>query len=389
MSYRKIGKNKYKVDAEITVDGQRFRGSKRITTELKGSQLKGYINSIENKLYDELKIKAQDKDALGQITFNEFGKFHIENRKLQAKTKDWYEDYLGGLVKKLIGKKKIIEITHKDIENLFETLKTTKTNRGTYYSPKTIKHYHTAVHAVFTTAVKKEIIKTNPASDIKLDPIKRSLNDNYLSPSQIETYAEKLRDHEDFELELYFIISITCGLRPSELAGLKWKKINFDKGKVLINRALVLTKSEGYVYKHTKTEDERTLILTNYLILMLKQHKENEIEKLRSLGIFTSIEDHYVFTNPNGDHLKETTQRDKWRDFCKKYELKYVTPYGLRHSCATLLAYNRIPIINIASQLGHVNTSTTDIYVHAAEEVNEEVKTIMEEITAPKLKIAK
>lgn len=187
---------------------------------------------------------------------------------------------------------------------------------------------------------------------------------------------------------MYFIFSVTCGVKPSELFALKWKKINFNKSTVIIDKALVLAKGQ-YVYKNTKTEDERTLTLTNYLIVLFRQHKENELKKHRSLGNFTDIEEMYVFTNKNGEHLKETTQRDKWRDFCLKNDLKYVTPYGLRHSCATLLAYNRIPIINIATQLGHVNTSTTDIYVHAAEEINEEVRNIMEEAMAPKLKLVK
>lgn len=389
MSYKKVGKNKYKIDVEITVEGERFRKSKRVTTELKGTELKGYMNSEENKLLAELKIKTKDVNSLANMSFSDFGKFHIKDRKLEAKTINWYEDYLGGIVEKTIGHKKISKITAKDIELLFEKIKTTKSKyTGKYYAPKTVKHYHTAVHAVFTTALKKGIIKANPAAEIKLDPVKRTLKNNFLGPTLIAEYAEKLRELGDSELELYFIFSVTCGVRPSELFALKWKKLDFNNSTVLIDKALVLTKG-GYVFKNTKTEDERTLVLTNYLLLLFKQHKEKEQKKLRRLGIFGSIDEVYVFTNENGEHLKETTQRDKWRDFCIKNELKYVTPYGLRHSCATLLAYNRIPTINIATQLGHVNTSTTDIYVHAAEEINEEVKSIMEGAMAPKLKLVK
>lgn len=186
MSYRKIGKNKYKIDVEMTVDGERFRKSKRITTDLKGSELKGLINSEENKLLSELKIKVKDIDSLSNMTFSEFGKFHIQDRKLQAKTIDWYNDYLGGLVKETIGNKKINRITTKDIERLFEILRTTKSKTtGKCYAPKTIKHYHTEIHAVFTTAMRKGIIKNNLASEIRLDPVKKTLKDNFLGPTQI------------------------------------------------------------------------------------------------------------------------------------------------------------------------------------------------------------
>lgn len=43
--------------------------------------------------------------------------------------------------------------------------------------------------------------------------------------------------------------------------------------------------------------------------------------------------------------------------------------HGLRHSCATLLNYLEVNIIDISKILGHAKSSTTmDIYAHSFEE---------------------
>ena len=79
--------------------------------------------------------------------------------------------------------------------------------------------------------------------------------------------------------------------------------------------------------------------------------------------------------------------RKHWIKFLKKNNLDYITLYGLRHTSATLLAYNNIPMINIAKHMGHTNTRTTETYVHAAEEIDKQVNDIFEDIskTTPKL----
>ena len=48
MSWRKIGKNKYKMEVERQVDGERKRKSKTYKTELKGRDLTRFMQAKEN-----------------------------------------------------------------------------------------------------------------------------------------------------------------------------------------------------------------------------------------------------------------------------------------------------------------------------------------------------
>lgn len=54
-------------------------------------------------------------------------------------------------------------------------------------------------------------------------------------------------------------------------------------------------------------------------------------------------------------------------------------PYGLRHTTATMLAFNNIPLTNIAQQMGHLDTTTTLVYIHAVEEGRKEINNVLNE----------
>ncbi len=53
-------------------------------------------------------------------------------------------------------------------------------------------------------------------------------------------------------------------------------------------------------------------------------------------------------------------------------ELKRIRLHDLRHSCATLLIQNKVPVKDIQIWLGHSNIQTTMIYTHL-DETNKEV----------------
>ena len=61
-------------------------------------------------------------------------------------------------------------------------------------------------------------------------------------------------------------------------------------------------------------------------------------------------------------------------------ELPIIPLHGLRHSCATLLNYLEVNIIEISKTLGHSTCSTTmNISAHSFEEQQEEVATKVNE----------
>ena len=81
---------------------------------------------------------------------------------------------------------------------------------------------------------------------------------------------------------------------------------------------------------------------------LLISHLQNELLKRKSLKVTKNLEDSYVFTNDEYNHIGTNTYLSWYKIFCKRENLRYIPQYCLRHTSATLLAVNSIPIPNIA-----------------------------------------
>ena len=72
-----------------------------------------------------------------------------------------------------------------------------------------------------------------------------------------------------------------------------------------------------------------------------------------------------IFTNSYCTMFVPNEFSKKLRKFIKKYNLKPITPHGLRHTHASLLFESGIQPKEISDRLGHNNIQTTlDLYTH-------------------------
>lgn len=118
-------------------------------------------------------------------------------------------------------------------------------------------------------------------------------------------------------------------------------------------------------------------ILKNGLILfkikLLKEYKTmyTEYKKIFGNTYCTKYKD-YVCLMPNGELMKPGYLSHTFSKLLEDNELKRIRLHDLRHSCATLLVQNKVPIKDIQIWLGHSNIQTTMIYTHL-DETNKEV----------------
>ena len=98
---------------------------------------------------------------------------------------------------------------------------------------------------------------------------------------------------------------------------------------------------------------------------MLK--RKSEVEKNRFLygACYNHKFDDYVFVNDVGDLYLPDFITHYFGDLLKKHNLKHIRFHDLRHSCASLLVANGVPMKNIQEWLGHSSYNlTADTYSH-------------------------
>lgn len=381
MSYRKIDTNKYKIEVETTVKGKRRRKSKTVTTKLKGKDLEYFISDIEKELYNI--INDDVKYDFAGYTFEEFARYVIDSSKVTQRTIDSYNQYLRNRTADFFTGMKLVDIKTYHLQEFIDYLeKEISPKTGKPLSSKTIYHYRNLLRLIFNKAKTMDIIRNNPMAGVDMPKMDNSLKRDYYTVEEVEEFIGYLEKFGDIRYLAFFALQVYTGARPSEMYGLKWDKLDLDKGIITIDSALVKT-TEGYVFKETKTNDVRTMQLSPYLISKLSDLKLYEGTK------HTDFSGKFVFTNPEGNHMHESSFSKYLRKFSKKYNLKYVTPYGLRHTTGTLLVAEGVPMVNVAKILGHSSTNTTSKYVHPLDSVNDKAMDILTDVTTPKLRLVK
>ena len=234
-------------------------------------------------------------------------------------------------------------------------------------SASSVIHYHANIHKALKYAVKIALIDVNPA-----DKVERPKKDRYIGSFYDADEVNALFEAaKGTKLELPILFGAFYGLRRSEAIGLKWDAIDFDQNTITIRHTVTSCDLDGkrilVAADTTKTKSSmRTLPLVPFMRERLLALREEQKENRRLCGR-SYIKDYvdYVCVNEIGDLIKPHYVTESFPKLLKANGLRPVRYHDLRHSCASLLLANGVPMKQIQEWLGHSDFSTTaNIYAH-------------------------
>ncbi len=125
----------------------------------------------------------------------------------------------------------------------------------------------------------------------------------------------------------------------------------------------------GYYIETPKTKSGyREIPMSELVYRALKRVVKNRGKKAT---IMVDGYTDFLFLNQDGLPKVRMNYNNMVRGLVKKYNKKHkeplsnITPHSLRHSCASLLLANGVPLKHIQEWLGHSGfTTTADIYAH-------------------------
>ena len=146
-----------------------------------------------------------------------------------------------------------------------------------------------------------------------------------------------------------------CGLRVSEMTGLKISNINFK---------------ESYMRIEGKGGKTRFVPLADFTAKIIK----NYIKKDRSEGKINDKFSDTLFLNRRGNSITRNMVFLIIKELAEKAGIrKNISPHTFRHSFATHLMQNGADLRYIQEMLGHSSITTTEIYTHLESEELREV----------------
>lgn len=231
----------------------------------------------------------------------------------------------------------------------------------------TVIHYHALLRRAFQQAFKEERIDANPFDRVGRPKKNKFHGENY-TQEELLTLLHLARGDVIYPA---ILLAGAMGLRRSEALGVRWSRIDWEKRTVLLDTKIVEYRENGKkkvepVEEMKNKSSRRTLPLPDPVVEMLQVQKEHrEVYRKMFQGSYSTQYLDYVCVNQLGELLRPSYVTDHFRELLEKYGLRHIRFHDLRHTFASLLINQDVPLINVSNFLGHSDLSTTaNIYAH-------------------------
>lgn len=338
------------------------RKTKWVNTGLtvKGNKKKAETMLLEARQnFDRATAVVRDDDL-----FADFMEYWLDVIKpsIALVTLSSYTNMVKGIIAPYFRKKriKLTELTPRDIQD-FYTLQLQRVK------PNSVIHYHANIHKALKYAVKMELIPSNPADKVER-PKKNTFIGSFYDADEVTQLFEAAKGTK---LELAVMFGAFYGLRRSEIVGLKWDAIDFKHDTITIRHTVVSCNLDGkQMVVASDTTKNKSSMRTLPLIPLFKERLaalKEEQNYYRDLckRAYSKKYTEYIYVNEIGELIKPDYITSAFPVLLERNGLRKIRFHDLRHSCASLLLANGVPMKQIQDWLGHSDFSTTaNVYAH-------------------------
>jgi integrase len=295
--------------------------------------------------------------------------------QVSAKTLERYCELAAHHIRPHLGEARIQRLKTVNFAELYGKLQRPKPE-GAGLAPRTVGHVHRLLHRVFGHAVKWDVIATNPLSAAEPPRVQRT-EIEILAPDQIKTVLTALRGRALYPVA---VIGLATGMRRGELAALRWSDVDFDGGKIRVERSLEQTNA-GLTFKAPKTKaGRRTISIPVSVAAELRAHWRQQQEQRMALGLGKAGPDDLVLARPDASAWPPDSLTTSWAKTVAALKLPRVTLHALRHTHASQLIAAGLDVVTVSRRIGHSNpTITLSVYAHLFGDTDERAAAVVQD----------
>jgi integrase len=236
-------------------------------------------------------------------------------------------------------------------------------------APKTIRNLHGVLGKAFRDAVRWGVLVRNPI-DAADPPRRADVEMKSWTADQVGTF---LRAAEADRLAGLWRLEAMTGMRRGELVALRWSDVDLDAGRLHVRQAAGVVTGVGVVVERPKTaKGTRSISLDEATRAALRQHRRRQLEERMAAGP-AWVDTGLVFTHPDGTMFHPGRITKTFRLLLERAGLPPIRLHDMRHSHASLLLGNGVPVKVVSERLGHAQASVTlNVYQHVLPGADEE-----------------
>lgn len=341
------------------VDGKRYSAYGKTRKECKEAEI-----SLRTKLINNTYIK---NDA---ITLDDYLSEWQKIKECKPNTLRSYISTYRRHISPVLGSIKVQKLERREIQNAIHDISIRVSVHTANYSLKVL-------NMILRDAVRDGIRLDNPAADIKaikeckksdaVDTIHRALNNEELTV--FFKYAEDTIYFNFFRFQLY------TGMRPAEVAALRYSDIDYKKNSIHVQRTVTYD-LEGKIdtgSPKTMTSDRYIPLNDNAKEILKRQQALNEVLQDTVISI-----DGIIFSGLDGNLIRNSSLNRGIDRILKKalkdgHHIERFTPHCFRDTFATICVEKGMQPHVLQKILGHKNISITmNLYYHLPEETKQE-----------------
>ena len=308
---------------------------------------RGFATKKEAQAWEREFLMQKQADVT--MSFESFVSLYEKDVKPKLKLNTWLtkESIIQKKILPYFKKRKLSEITAKDVIDWQNEIRTLTDSKGKPYSTTYLKTVHNQLSALFNHAIKYYGLQSNPAAKAGNMGSEERKEMLFWTKAEYLKFADAMMDkpisYYAFEM-LYW-----CGIREGELLALSASDFDFTNSTVTISKSYQRLKGQDVITTPKTKKSNRVIKMPQFLCEEMQDYIKMFYSAEKDDRIFP-ISKHYLHS-----------EMDRG---CKQAGVKRIRIHDLRHSHISLLIDMGFSALAIADRVGHESIDITYRYAH-------------------------
>ena len=311
------------------------------------STKRGFPTKREALAWEREQLHKVEADL--DMTFESFIDTYTADMKNRLKENTWHtkENIIKTKLLPYFGKRKINEITTKDVIAWQNELLAYRDEKRKPYSQTYLKTLHNQLSAIFNHAVRFYDLNSNPAAKAGNMGTEERREMLFWTKEEYQKFAEEMMDKP----VSYYVFQMLywTGIREGELLALTPADFDFERGTVKISKTYQRLKGQDVITSPKTKKSNRTIQMPDFLCQEMQEFFKMQYGLKKKDRIFTVTKSYLHHEMDRG---------------AKAAGVKRIRIHDLRHSHISLLIDMGFSAVAIADRVGHESIEITYRYAH-------------------------